>query len=149
MHLYQVTTVFETLYDHEGVPVQWYVMDRDQPVIPYWTSIKDYISDGSFKLQEDAVDELFTAEEAKELQQYLNEVFKTAVTTTAEVELPITKEMQSLRSQVYQRGEGLIVLLSHLPKDHLDIKPPVIPIAGYYRQQNVRGQRDNYIENVR
>lgn len=135
MHLYQVRTIFETLYDHEGVPVTWYVMDRDQPVIPYWTAIKNYISDGSFKLQEDAIDELFTEAEAKDLERYLNEAYKTAVTTIAEVELPITKEMQSLRSEVYRRGEGLIVLLEHLPqqKDHLDIKPLVIPVAGYYK----------------
>jgi hypothetical protein len=76
---------------YDGITIKWFIYDREKPVIPYEIGIQDYTEDPSDEpgksYAQEALDELFTMEEAKLLQDYLTK--KDMKCQIEECELPL------------------------------------------------------------
>lgn len=75
MNLFNVTTTIRAVEFHgcRDVTMQWFVVDRPAPVVPYSEAVADYgaLDDNDKLYVHDAVDELFTDNEARTLVEYM------------------------------------------------------------------------------
>jgi len=85
MKFYSVTTIVSEWRGNKDVKFDWFLWDAPNEPRPYAELIENYgATEIDHRLAEGCVDELFTAEQAAELKQYLNRKFDAASTTIKE-----------------------------------------------------------------
>jgi hypothetical protein len=98
MKLFHVTTVVKELKGHRDVPVVWYRHNaKPSPERPYAQLIADYSAQDEYaRYGEDCIDEMFTADEAKQLAAYLDNLKGGRRSTIDEQTLPISNNAMPL-----------------------------------------------------
>jgi hypothetical protein len=87
MKLYQVRTTVDEFADHRNVTFAWFREDRTAKPRPYGELIEDYEACENKIYSEDAIDEMFTLDEAERLAEYLATYGETEI---KQVELPVS-----------------------------------------------------------
>jgi hypothetical protein len=108
------------LYDgkqYEEVKINWFVLERKNPLAPYETSIQDYgqLDEKERIFPEVYVNEQFSREEAENLKKYLDR--RPEVTTQIEeIELPVSPNASGCRR--LPRGAGNDFYILHGEKSY-------------------------------
>jgi hypothetical protein len=127
--LYSVTTIVKRFSGRDNIPFYWFVPDRfGEPSRPYAELIADYDPQNEYRTHaEDAIDELFTADEAEQLVSYLNRQHGDAGTTEInEVMLPIAGNVANYGA--FPTGAGIDFYMLHRePEYSLPFK-----VSGYF-----------------
>ena len=83
---------------YEEVKINWFVLERKKPLVPYATAIQDYaqLDEKERAFPEEYVNEQFSLEEAEALKKYLDR--QPATTTQIEaIELPVMPNVSGCR----------------------------------------------------
>jgi len=120
--LYSVSTVAPVFRAHKDVDISWYITDRSEPVAPYEQLITGYhkLDESDREYSEGYIDELFTAKEAEQLKDYLQDVLGVDEVLIEEHKLPLGRDLHRI-SEESQRWV----------KDELGIYIPIEDPSGW------------------
>ena len=110
--------VCDFLYDgkqYEEVKINWFALERKNPLAPYETAIQDYsqLEEKERVFPEGYVNEQFSREEAEDLKKYLDHRPDTT-TRIEEIELPVPPNASGC--QRLPRGDGNDFYILHREK---------------------------------
>ena len=96
---------------YEEVKINWFVLERKKPLVPYAEAIQDYaqLDEKERAFPEEYVNEQFSREEAEALKKYLDR--QPATTTRIEaIELPVMANVSGCRRLAAGSGNDFLAL---------------------------------------
>jgi len=111
--LFHVRSSVKKLHGHRDVCLDWFVVDRARPIAPYAELIAGYDepSDHDYTYPKGAVDELFSAAEARALIEYLDKHLGTESTQSMkQAGIPIDRNTCGLGAIPVGGPQGFLML---------------------------------------
>lgn len=114
MRLFHVMSVANNVQykktSYDNVTIEWFVVDRKEPPVPYRDSIFNYhnLSEEQRENTEAFISELFTEDEAQQIKEYLER--RNNAVKIDPAELPISDNKKGHKSFKVTEGTGFYVL---------------------------------------